>query len=193
MKRPSNKAEGRRLRAVCLIVFLLGVSAGIAFAGDKENLKKEMSRLAMTAKDIIYRSPHGYSILVPAGYEYRPSNQPAYSGILSLVAIKDHGNNRKSVVTVLVSDSGEPTPEEELEEICKEIKAENETAIFSRTITGRDKNKVRRDYRCMVKGYNLQGIVVVLFKNNRIYQLGLQSYAFDKARADFERITASFQ
>jgi hypothetical protein len=172
---------------------VIGLSHILSFADDRANLREEMSKTVMVTKDMVHRSPHGYSILVPKGYSVRPCNRAAYGGLLSLLLVKDHGNDLRSVITVLVKSSRETDPRKAVEAVCEEVKKQNKTLVFSRTIFDKKRNTARKNYRGPVKGYALNGIVVTLSKNNRIYELGLQSYAYQKAKSDFERIIKSFQ
>jgi hypothetical protein len=71
--------------------------------------------------DVLYRSPHGYSILIPKGYSYT-----TFSAVpISLVAIKD-----KSDIAVAEEASAEPL-DKAVEEVSLYLTRKNATYSFS--------------------------------------------------------------
>ena len=180
-----------------LIVFLVLIQfGGVLFcADDKDKLKEQLSGTVSVSGDIIHESEYAYSILVPQGYEYNPSDRDSYGGILSLVAIKDHGQDLKSVVTILVKKRSFLdffNPRKDIEDIIADLKTKNSTYIFEPVLV-EGNNRVRCNYRGQIKGYSMNGIILVLAGKKYTYQLGLISYDYQKAKGDFERIIRSFK
>ena len=185
------------MRIIYLLPILLVLSGPgpVSAAADKQTLQKGLSQGSFAAKDTTYSSEYGYSVLVPAGYQYSIVDEKAYGGVLSLVAVKDHGNDLKSVFTVLAKqvDPFSFSLEKEIGDICRDLKAENPSCVFGSTVIYDTMDKARSDYRAIVRGYGMHGSIVVLRKGDKVYQLGLISYIYDQAKDDFERIINSFK
>jgi hypothetical protein len=135
--------------------------------------------------DVLYRSPHGYSILIPKGYSYTTFA----SGPMSLVAIKN-----KSDIAVAEEASAEPL-DKAVEEISFYLTRKNATYSFS---TPESFQPGRIPGICLeiqvTKNDNLVKGLLFLFKSDgQVFQVmcSCPAAVFEENKGQFESIIAS--
>jgi hypothetical protein len=157
-------------------------------APTANELKKAFtSNNSFAKEDILYQSPDGYSIIIPAGYSYTAQSL----GMLRLTAKKGD-----SVFFLMKTQSSDP-----LEKIMKDsqnyLKNQNSTYIFSETtpIKLNDIAGLRTDVQVIKNNTPANGVFVIFKKDDGVYvlQFACLKESFEAMRAEFEKVINSFR
>lgn len=137
--------------------------------------------------DFVYRSPHGYSILVPKGYAYTHFA----SGAFSLTAIKD-----RSAVVVGKHPISDPL-DKTVQDTCRYLKQKNETYSFSAPESVRvgKTPAIRLTAQVTKEDVLIESILLFFKKDGQLFQVmcSCPAAVFQENKNQFDSIIASLE
>jgi len=181
------------LLACAFMVLYSVIDIGMAYrerARTRVPSKAELQRAMLASNtiaeaDLVYRSPHGYSILVPKGYRYTHFA----SGGVSLTAVND-----ECAVVVGRQPCSDPL-DKIVEDTCRSLKQRNSTYSFSAPESVKiGKTPAIRVTAQVTKENILVQSICLYFKNDgKVFQVmcSCQAAMFEKNRNQLESIIAS--
>ena len=137
-------------------------------------------------KEMLYKSPDGYTVLIPEGYAY--STHP--SGAMSLVARKGD-----SIIVVMMFPSTD-TLEKLMQDSCNHLNKKGQTRSFSKPLPVKinDNNGLRIDIEAKKQNMRIHSICLFFKKGNMAYQLQLicPQELFTTIKEEYEKVINSF-
>lgn len=154
---------------------------------SKAELERTMlANNTLAEADLVYRSPHGYSILVPKGYAYTHFA----SGPVSLTVFKD---NSTVVVSKLptISDPLDKTAQD----TCRYLKQKNSTYSFSapESVQVGKTPAIRLTAQVTKESVLIEGVLLFFKNDGQLFQVicSCPEAVFQENKNQFESIIAS--
>jgi hypothetical protein len=143
-------------------------------------------------QDVVFTSPYGYTLVLPAGYAYTTYS----SGAISLTAIKKHSQSSAQSAIVVARQQSNEELASLIQDTLKVLKSKNSTYAFSSEsqLSISDKQAIRVDVDVEKEGIPIKGIFVFTKTGDSIFEFMLSCPAslFSQESAEFEKVIRSF-
>ncbi len=143
--------------------------------------------------DVVFTSPDGYTLVLPAGYAYTTYS----SGALSLTAVKKHSQSSAQSAIVVARQQSNEELDSLITETLKVLKGKNSTYAFSSEseVSISDKQAIKVDVDVAKEGIPIKGIFVFTKAGNTIFEIMMSCPAslFSQESAEFEKVIRSFR
>ena len=178
----------------CVFMLLYGgMEIGLAYRdysrtripSRAELIKSIRADHTLAEADLVFRSPVGYSILVPKGYAYTSFA----SGPFSLTAIKD-----KSAIVVGQQPCSDPL-DSTVQDVCRYLKKKNPTYSFSTPVSVQigKTPAIRLEAQVTKENVLVKAFILYFKKDGQLFQLMCSCPAamFQENTNQFENVIAS--
>ncbi len=158
----------------------------------KAELQKAMAaNSTLVDQDVVFNSPSGYTLVLPAGYAYTTYS----SGAISLTAVKRHSQSSAQSAIVVARQQSNEELGSLIQDTLKVLKSKNSTYAFSAEsqLSISDKQAIRVDVDVEKEGIPIKGIFIFTKAGNSIFEFMLSCPAslFSQESAEFEKIIRS--
>ena len=142
---------------------------------------------SLAGQDHIFKSPDGYTLVVPAGYAYTTLS----SGAMSMTAVKKRS---KSAIIVARYETGEDL-ESLVRETIKVLKRKNPTYAFpsESPVSIGDKEGIKVDVDVEKEGIPIKGMIIFAQAGNNTFEVMMSCPAsvFSEESTEFDKVVRS--
>ncbi|HXZ44643.1 MAG TPA: hypothetical protein VEH53_07415 [archaeon] len=146
---------------------------------------------ALVTQDVVFTSPDGYTLVLPAGYAYTTYS----SGPISLTAIKKHSQASAQSAIVVARQQGRGELASLIHETLQALKGKNSTYAFSSeaSFSIGEKKAMRVTVDVEKEGVPVKGIFVFTKAGTTIYEFMMSCPAslFSQEFSEFEKVIRS--